>query len=90
MGSRSVMSAMVKPPRPWKPKELDAPGPWESECQALRASLRDMLSEVNRLGLIVSEKEPLKEINRLGLIIQEKDAVIAGLMANLEEARKQS
>ena len=66
----------------------EKPGPWESECQTLRDSLRDSQQEVGRLGLIVSEKEPLKEINRLGLIIQEKDAVIAGLMANVEEARR--
>ena len=55
---------MIKPVRKWAPQELDnAPGPWEAECKTLRSSLRDALAEVNRLGLVVAERDA--EIARL-------------------------
>ena len=69
MGSTGVFACMIKPVRKWAPPELDAPGRWESECIALRSSLRDTMSEVNRLGLVVAEK----------------DAVIAGLKKYYDE-----
>ena len=68
-----IPKGSIKPPRTWAFKELEStPAPADTEPIALRASLRDAYREINRLGLVVAEK----------------DAVIAHLAKNLEEARK--
>ena len=62
----------IRSARPWLASVLDStPAAAETEPIALRKSLREAHQEINRLGLVVAEK----------------DAVIKGLLANLEAAK---